>query len=141
MLLCLFSKDACVLDLTMLEKISPEQWCDLQFTLHPSLQVLQSQYNVVDYWVAYADEDSVSLSLLEDSQSTVVWRYNNEAYFRMLTVEQEAMFNAIVNGKIFSDLCEAMLTYFNEEKAVQWVAGTLQAWINEGMFATIKEGR
>ena len=135
MIISLFSKDADILDLETLGKIPPEQWGELKLNLHPSLRTLHCQYNILDFWLAYDEEKPIELMLLDEPVLVLVWRYENEAYFRSLTSEQAILFNSIADGEIFADLCETMLEHFDEEEVVQWVAGTLQAWIGDGIFS------
>ena len=52
-----------------------------------------------------------------------------------MSKEQAILIQAIVNGEIFSDLCEKMLEYFDEEAVVPWIADALQMWITDGIFS------
>jgi len=134
MIISLFSKDADTLDLETLSKIPPEQWSELKLDLHPSVKTLTCHHNTLDFWSAYVDEKPIDLTLLDEPRKTLIWRYDNGAYFQSLSPEQAVLFNGIASGEIFSDLCEGMLAHFDEDEVVQWVAGTLQAWINDGIF-------
>ncbi len=135
MILSLFSKDANILDMDTLGNIPPEQWGELKLNLHPSLRMLNCQYNTLDFWLAYDNNKPIESVLLDEPTLNLVWRYENEAYFRSLAAEQAILIHAIAAGEIFSDLCEKMLEYFDEEEVVQWVAGALQTWISDGIFS------
>lgn len=131
----LFSADPEVLTMESLAKIPPDHWGSMILHPHPSFRMRLDSYNTLELWQALDNEKQIKSKLLDEPACNLIWRYKNEIYFRSLTAEQAILMRAITDGEIFSDLCEKMLEYSDEDAVVQWVAGALQTWINNGMFS------
>lgn len=131
----LFSADLEVLTMETLSKIPPDDWSSMILHLHPSFRKRSDAYNTLELWKALDNKKQIESKLLDASVCNVIWRFENEIYFQSLTTEQAILIHAIAEGEIFSDLCEKMLDYFDEDAVVQWVAAALQTWVNEGIFS------
>lgn len=132
----LFSSLESVLELTDLANIPPESWGDLQLKLHPSVQLLSCSYNTSERWRSVHEEDQdIDIVRLDHPQHHVIWCKDNEAYFLIISEEQNRLLSAIRKGESFGTLCESMLEFFPEETVVQWVANTLHLWVTEKIFS------
>lgn len=132
----LYSVDAKVLTLEALSAIAPEEWASLKLVLHPSVCQLICHYNTLNLWLALDNEEDILSGKLDEPVMNLIWRYDQRAYFRTTSLEETALFRAIEFGLVFPDLCEKMLEYFDEDSVVEWIAGVLQTWINDGFFST-----
>jgi len=134
----LYARDADVLTLDDLSQLPPEKWAEMKLSLHPSVQLLTCRFNTMERWQSNNQDEGDSPSeQLTEVRCQLIWRHEREAYFYALTAEQSYLIHAIAKGESFGDLCETMLKYFDEEEVVQWVANTLQVWLQEGVFSGI----
>ena len=123
--------DAAPLTGADLGAIAPEAWGGLQFALHPSVHILDMDWNAVALWQALA----AGAEPPEVEQSAVathwlVWRQGEQPHFRSLPPgEAEALYR-IAEGATFGEVCAAA-----GEKAMLALAGYLQHWLAQGVLA------
>lgn len=134
----LFAKDAASLTMQKLAEIPPEQWSQMHLVLHPSVQTLRCLYNTSERWQS-VNENGVDIPAILEEQPLhhLIWQQDYEPYFYIITLEQYSLIKAIEQGVSFESLCEMMLEHFTEENVVPWVAGTLQEWVQEGIFSDV----
>lgn len=130
--------DAECLILQDLTKISPEQWGYVQFTFHPSVQLMQFHYNAPEVWfMAHAGKPKPKIMQNENPSEWMVWRNQLDARYFKATPEQAWILHAIQQGKIFAELCEGLCQWFSEQEAGLYAAHIIQKWISEGVFSSI----
>ena len=66
----------------------------------------------------------------------VIWRPELTSNFRSLDADEAAIFDALLEGRNFPEICETMTAFAGEEGALPRAAGLLRAWIEEGMIAS-----
>ena len=97
--------------------------------------MLPLQYD--ERWQTVSNEESDIESVkLATPTYVLVWLFEDEVYFCDMTTEQTYLIRALEKVETFGVLCETMLEHFNEDEVVQWVASTLQGWVNQGLFAS-----
>lgn len=134
--LALDAADAPQLTLADLGGLSGEDWPFIQFSLHPSVEFYQFDYNVPKVVIAHLlEEPPPELTRNEATVNWMVWRYEIQSYFESLTTQQLWMMHAIKEGKTFAEICEGLCQWFPEEEVAQFAAGSLSGWIQKGIFS------
>ncbi len=126
------AEDAPILQLDDLAKIAPEAWGALQFTFHPSVQLLSTKYNVVAIWKAL-DNNKKRDKPRKIKQYTLVWRQALDSHFRSISYAEYAAIQAVKAGANFAQLCESIQVETAEVATMQ-AAQFLSAWLNDGLL-------
>ena len=64
-----------------------------------------------------------------------IWRPDLISNFRSLEPDEAAMLDALVEGRPFPELCEAVVPFTGDEQAPARTAGLLRAMVEGGMIA------
>jgi hypothetical protein len=122
----------------LLSKTPPEQWPDLVFRLHPSVQMAHFHYNSVETWQALKQEQSPEPAKKQPS-NWLLWRNNDRlTQFRSLPAQEYKLINMMLTGASFAALCDFLLEEVTEEEASQVALNYLLTWLDDGML--IKQG-
>jgi hypothetical protein len=130
------AEDAPILTLQDLAAIPPENWADLRFKFHPSMQLLTFKFNVVRFWQALNNEEAPP-KLAEINEPCVVWRKNLNSHYRSLDITEYSAIQAIIAGASFGELCEKLQENGDAETATMQAAQYLAGWLNEGLLTTL----
>lgn len=124
------AEDAAPLAAADMAAIAPEEWADLQFGLHPSVHLLDMQWNAVALWQALAaGEDPPEAAQAVGATHWLVWRQGEQPHFRSLPpLEAQALYR-IAEGATFGEVCAAA-----GEEAMLALAGYLQHWLAQGLL-------
>ena len=128
-----FSFDAADCDTIGIEsiaKIQAESWAELTIQFHSSMQLLELQKNTFPVWKALSQDQTPPESVF-DASTWMIWRKQLVSRFRVLDEAEAALLREAKKGANFSRLCEAMLSFSDEEQAPMQVITLLQTWINE----------
>ena len=131
------AEDAPVLGLQDLAAIAPESWGDLRFKFHPTVQLFNPKYNVLQVWQALnANEAPPKVAIINEPH--VVWRKDLNSHYRSLEVAEYAAIQQMMAGASFADLCEELQENVSEEDATMQAAQYLSSWLNGSLItATI----
>lgn len=126
------------LTLEAMAQIPPEAWASMQFKLHPSFQLLPFYSNAPDLWKAIDQQQERPATKYQDEPVYwMFWRSEITPYFAPLSAPELGMINAIQAGKNFGENCELLCEWFEDEEVVQFAAGTLRAWIRDGIVSEV----
>jgi hypothetical protein len=118
-----------------LARFPPEQWAQLRFTFHPSLQRLGLLWNVPQLWQAVSDgTERPEVSLHANPVQWLVWRQELSTYFRSLPQTEAAALDAARSGWPFGELCELLCEEVGEEAAPVEAATLLRGWVTSGLI-------
>ncbi len=130
--------DAPVLSMTNLTTIPPESWARLSFVCHPTAACLDVYSNVGAIWTALkAGKEPPSCTLSKDATRILVWRHDSTSMFRELTAEEAMMWEEMVKGRRFGDLCEMLAIYDDPPGAPARAAGFLKGWLEAGLLSEV----
>jgi hypothetical protein len=119
----------------MASSLAPEDWANLRLQTHPSLTLDEYHYEVPAFWHHLInDKDKPELTPKETAIHWLIWRYDMKAHFCSATQEQFALLQLIQAGKTFSEICAELTQTMPEEEVVNFVAGTIRQWVEEGIF-------
>ncbi len=129
--------------------LSPEEWVNLKFKLHPSVSILTFQHNITSVWKIlenqkicpeqedesiverYLEEQPERLiSPLNSPETWLIYRKNFASCFQALTSEQYFMLESIGNGYTFSEICENLSKIMPGEKVPGFAMHHLADWLN-----------
>jgi len=129
--------DAAPLTHTALGAIPPQQWAQLRFGWHPSVQRLSLSWNVPQLWQALtADGERPAMSLAAAPVPWLLWRQELTSYFRSLSLTEAAVLDAARNGWPFGELCELLCNELGDEQAPLEAATLLRGWIASGLVVS-----
>ena len=128
--------DCATVDLQRLAQLEAEDWPELQFKFHASLQILPLKYNSFPVWKALSEEQAPP-PLTKEASTWIIWRKGLVSRYRTLVDAEAHALNAAINGANFSEICEQLLDYFDEETTPREAITFLQTWINEKMVCQL----
>jgi hypothetical protein len=135
------AEDSPILGLQDLAAVPPENWVALKFSFHPSLQLLNLKWNVVQIWNALEKEEPPP-AIAKTDEASLVWRKGVSlesglnSHFRSLDAAEYAALQLVILGASFGALCEKLQENASEEEATMQAAQYLAGWLNEGLIST-----
>ena len=122
--------DATPLSHEALSSVPPQQWAQLRFGWHPSVQRLTLWWNVPQLWQALAhDGERPPATLAAEPVDWLLWREELTSYFRSLTTTEAAALDAARSGWPFGELCELLCAEVGATQAPLEAATLLRGWI------------
>lgn len=118
--------------------VPPEAWETISFTPLSSLRRVDFAFDVPPGWQRREDATpgELEVAALPEPMAWVIWRPQLMTNFRSLEPDEAAMLGAMIEGRPFPALCEALLAYVEEDQAPARAAGLLRSWVEEGMIAS-----
>lgn len=136
------ASDAPIVNVAAFQALNPADWPNLTFTLHPSVTSCVFSYNMPHLWQLIDKEEAISPP--EKHQAPVrwlFWRKGLKSYFKSCNEAQNAMFQGVLAGQSFGDLCENLLPLMVENEIPGFVAQTLYQWVQDEMISEITIGQ
>lgn len=118
--------------------LPPEAWETLSFTALPSLRRLPLAFDVPQAWQRRTEVEAGNLEVERATAGPVtwaIWRPELVSNYRSLEPDEAVLLDALVEGRAFPDLCEAVAAFTGEEEAPARAAGLLRAMVEGGMIA------
>ena len=129
------AEDAPVLSLQNLAAIPPENWADLRFKFHPSMQLFTFKFNVLRFWQALNSEEAPP-KISKIDEPCVVWRKDLNSHYRWLELAEFQGIQYVISGATFGELCEKLQENTSEEAASMQAAQYVSGWLSEGLITT-----
>ncbi|MFO1163218.1 MAG: DNA-binding domain-containing protein [Reyranellaceae bacterium] len=117
--------------------LAPEAWETLSFTTLPSLRRLRFAFEVPQAWQRRAEVEPGNLAVARSAEPVpwAIWRPDLVSNFRSLEPDEAAMLDALVEGRPFPELCEAVAAFIGDDEAPGRAAGLLRSMVEGGMIA------
>lgn len=133
------AEDAPTITLQDLAAIPPENWINLRFSLHPSLNLLDLHWNIVAIWNAL-DIEAVPPEPIKNNAACLVWRQHLNAHFKTISSQEFKLIKRMALKATFGALCEAVenARTENDTDAMQQVAAYISNWLNAGLISNIQ---
>jgi Putative DNA-binding domain len=135
------AEDAPILGLHDLAAVPPENWAALKFRFHPSLQLLNLKWNVVQIWNALDNNESQKEepppAIAKTDEPSLVWRTDMNSHFRSLDAAEYAALQLVISGASFGALCEKLQENASEGEATIQAAQYLSSWLNDGLMTKL----
>jgi hypothetical protein len=115
-----------------------EAWETLAFTPLPSLHLLSLSFEVPQAWQKREEIEpgELEVAVAVGPIPWVIWRPERTTQFRSMEPDEAAMLGAMIDGRTFPELCEALLPHVDEAGAPARAAALLRGWVEAGMIAT-----
>lgn len=121
-----------------LQAIAPEQWPNICFRFHASVQIFRCQTNAVECWQALKQQQTPPEPEVGELRTWLIWRGQERlTEFMSISPSQHALLLGFLQGNNFAEQCQSMLEWFTEEDAPMQVLQALQAWFKMGIIRTI----
>jgi hypothetical protein len=130
------AEDAPILQLQDLADIPPEAWGELHFAFHPSLQLLDLDWNVIPIWQAL-DADETPPEPQQIHELCLVWRSDMNSHYRTTEALEHKAVQNVMAGATFASLCEDLFTTLGDDATLQ-AAQYLSTWLEAGMISKIQ---
>ena len=114
-----------------------EAWETLRFTVLPSLRRVTLAFEVPQAWQRRGAVEAGTLEVVRAPQplTWAIWRPDTVSHFRSLAHDEAAMLGALVEGRSFPELCEAIADHVAEEQPVARAASLLRVLVDDGIIA------
>jgi hypothetical protein len=124
--------DAALLGMNDLAGVAPNEWADLRLTLHPSVQRIALESNVVAIVKAKDREESLPVPAKQTRTEWLIWRQDLGVLYRSLDIIEAAAIDAIRHGASFGEMCESMAEHgATEDQVPLLAAGYLKQWLTD----------
>jgi hypothetical protein len=128
--------DAPVLGAAEIQLVRPQDWHALNLQTHPALHTLDCWWRVND--VLHAVENGNQWKQPElGPVLLLVWRQNNQVYYRELSTPERAALEALSNSGGFAAVCEAFASWFDGDDPATAIAEMLARWLADGLLARV----
>ena len=119
--------------------LTPEQWPGVRFDLHPSVRMLEFDFEVPKLWKAHkAGEEIFGQRGSARRGRWLVWRQGLETFFRSLETQEAVALEVVAAGGNFGELCER-LDELCDDAALR-AASMLKRWLQDGLLAKMEVG-
>jgi hypothetical protein len=130
--------DATVVTIEQMASVPGEQWPEMRFVPHPSLQRRELASNAPLIWKAVDAEEAPPQPLYQHIPLTwIIWRHELKTYFRSLPVDEAWALSAMNTGASFSEICAGLCEWVDELSVAQHAAGLLKGWVENGLVAEV----
>jgi len=119
-------------------KIPAKAWPAMALTPHASLQRLNLEWDVPQFWKAVDKKERPERPKKNEfALAWVLWRRELNIYFRSMSVAEAWAVDAMRSGKCFADICAGLCESIDELQVAQHAAGMLKSWVADGMITRI----
>jgi hypothetical protein len=124
-----------VLQVEDIGRVPPEDWPEMGFQTHASVQRVDLQWDVVAVWKAAKEErEAEAPEKHEAPVHWIIWRADLRTLFRSLEEDETAAFDALRDGANFGQLCELLLQWHEIDGVAVRAAQLLKQWTQEGLL-------
>jgi hypothetical protein len=135
MTLAFDAADAAPLRASSLQTLTPEQWADLRFTVHPSAQRLSLWTNAPATWRALNRDEPPPAAVEGELQAWLIWRRGLDTFYRSIEALEAEALMGLQRGESFARLCERLSRALGEEGAAEQAARFLRRWVDDELLA------
>ena len=127
--------------LPALQALSPADWPAMCLRFHPSVQLLQTDWNSIESWKALKDETAPPEASNATAQHWLIWRDTDRlSQFRPVGEDEQALLSLVIAGGEFAALCEALLHWYPEGEVSTVSLRYITEWIEQGLITMFDTG-
>jgi len=120
-----------------LKELPPQDWPELKLRFHPSVQLLENNWNVVEIYKSLKN-DQVPPDPIHEKNNWLLWRNSeNLTEFRPIDDTAFAMLIDFQKGLNFSQVCQNLLELIPEQEVSNTALEILMYWLNSGIVARL----
>ena len=118
-----------------LKELPPQQWPELKLRFHPSVQLLENHWNVVEIYKALKN-DQTPPDAIQAKNNWLLWRNSeNLTEFRPLNETAYTMLVSFQKGLSFAQVCQNLLEFMPEQDVSNAALEILVYWLNSGIMS------
>ncbi len=118
-----------------LAAIPVEHWGEMKFKLHPSVALLDFEWDIPALWQTAVKK--VRKKPTQRKTCVTIWRKQLAPYYFSKDESETRMLLQLQAGEDFAALCQSLVPQFSEADAAQQAINTLVRWLNEEMISDI----
>jgi hypothetical protein len=131
--------DCEIINIENVMQIPTDDWPMMRFLPHPSVTVLNFQWNVVALWQQLSQDNPPPEPLqYEASIPTLFWRKDFINQYCSLPHDEHYAICAMMKGQPFGEICEGLCQWVEEEEAALRAASLLKGWISSGLISAVE---
>jgi len=126
------ASDATALTPSHLSAVAPEEWPQLQFTFHPSVQRISLDTNVAAIIKADGNGERLPVPTKLDVRTEwLIWRQDLTVQYRSLDAAEKSAIDVAINSATFEEICEAIVGHVADEQVPLCAVNFLKQWITD----------
>lgn len=131
--------DAPLLTMNDLAAIPQDRWADMILSLHPSVALHTSDWNVLSLWQALIqNQEPPAVTKLDKKAYCVVWRKDMQPYYCSLPEEEAWVIQALQKQQSFGEICDGLLQWYPEDQVATNAVNLLLRWLNDAMLSDVR---
>ena len=127
------SRDHTPFPIEKLIAVAPEHYPDLQFFLHPSVNLLSSLYPIADIWQANQRDGDGVVELYTGEYYYLIYRVDYQVTVTSVNADQWAFLTAIQQGLRFGVLCDTLVDIDVGSLPQQFIAQSVLVDFSQGI--------
>jgi len=132
------ASDGPVVNTEAFAQVSPENWPNLCFSLHPAVTHRFFHYDTPQLWQLIENEEELRAPVKQPNPVCwLFWRKDQRSFFRSCNSAQQTMLEGIISLQPFGELCENLLSLLPENEVAAFVAQNLYQMVQDGMISNI----
>ena len=131
-------RDAVPLDAETMQSVPPQQWPMFELRLHPAVKFLDADWRVSDVLSAINEEREWSVPAHERSRM-IVFRQNEEVYFRPLEVGEKRALERARARLTFAEVCEEIAGEVEADEPAAAINRLVQRWVCEEILVAAQD--
>jgi hypothetical protein len=127
------------LSLDCMKQFASEDWPQLRFEFHPSLQKLRMQTNAPALFKALSEEREAPASARTEGAGGewIIWRQEITPCYRSLDASEAAALETLLENGTFESMCTALCDWHTAEEASLQAARLLRCWFDEELVCNV----
>lgn len=131
--------DGSLLTTNQVAAIPQDEWFNMILSLHPSVQLHQSDWNILPLWQAVIQDQKLPVvTKLDNKAYCVVWRKQMQPYYCSLSEEEAWVLQALQQQQTFGEICDGLLKWYPEEQVATNAVNLLLRWLNDEMLSEVR---
>ncbi|HKE96951.1 MAG TPA: hypothetical protein VKB34_21770, partial [Povalibacter sp.] len=127
--------DEVIIDESAFAAVAAADWPQLQFRLHPSVQIVTLTTNAPALFKALSEDTTPpSPALLDAPQPWLIWRDELTPRYRSLNADETAALRTVMAQGTFEDICAALCDWHSATDAAVCAATLLRGWLSGKML-------
>lgn len=120
-----------------LAAVPPQDWAELQFTLHPSVQLLDLQWAVGPVWHAMKSGQADVPPPEALDHAMLVWRQGMNTQWKSLPQTEAVFVQCLIAGQHFGAVCQALAQRVGEDAAAPTAVSLLSQLLSTGAICAL----
>ena len=133
------SDETLLFQLDDMAQVPATAWENIRMSFKPAIKYLDLYWNVCPYYLALDKNEELPEKIRNEYPLRwLIWRKNNNPFWRSLEVYEAWAFESAQQGANFAEICEGLLEWISEDQVAITAAGFLKQWISDELVTTIE---